>query len=299
MQTDERFGVPSSQLRLLHWLLRHNPGHSKARRKNDPPETESKLEPLLVATKEIVEMFEDIAKKPLGHVSSDVSSKVQELMLRAIARIQRLAASRDGPVHVTAENQVRRLRALGLDTTKSVVAMEHPPSSVFRRGWWTLMKRACGRQRGGMIRAAVVLVVFVVLFSLVHWYTGSTWVQSGSSGAGKFANYRALTMDTDRALTIKTIAELDAIAKKFLKEDFSDKHLAAAKRLAEGVYKRNKKAPMYVKIMETIKENGLGYIESETIRVSKLLEGQMIAAKFEDMSYKLQILGVFAAKDEL
>ena len=50
--------------------------------------------------------------------------------------------------------------------------------------------------------------------------------------------------------SIGTIAELDELVKQFLKEGFADAHLAAAKALSEGQYSTDRKASMYVKIME-------------------------------------------------
>merc|ERR1712046_114804 len=96
-----------------------------------------------------------------------------------------------------------------------------------------------------------------------------------------------------------TIDELDTVAKKFLKEGLSDEHLGAAKKLAEEEYKNDKKAPMYVKIMEKVKQKGEAYIESESTRVGKLLQGKLAPEKAEELNDKLKILGVFAAKDEL
>merc|ERR1711957_490642 len=64
-----------------------------------------------------------------------------------------------------------------------------------------------------------------------------------------------------RMPAIGTIDELNSVAKKFLKEGLADEHIASAKKLAAEEYKSDKKAPMYVKIMEKIKEKGETYIE--------------------------------------
>merc|ERR1712100_899781 len=58
-----------------------------------------------------------------------------------------------------------------------------------------------------------------------------------------------------RMPTIGTIEEMDVLAKKFL-NGFADEHMAAASKLAEGEYKTDKKAAMYVRIMGKIKEKG-------------------------------------------
>jgi len=102
-----------------------------------------------------------------------------------------------------------------------------------------------------------------------------------------------------RMPTIGTIEELDTLAKKFLKDGFSDETLTAAKTLAEGQYSNDKKASVYVKIMQRVKEKGEGYISSEMERVAKILGGKVTPEKVTEMNDKLKILGVFAAKDEL
>merc|ERR1719353_432118 len=53
--------------------------------------------------------------------------------------------------------------------------------------------------------------------------------------------------------SIGTIAELDEIAKAFLKEGLADSHIEAAKKVVEESYKEDKKAQMYLKIMDKIK----------------------------------------------
>mmetsp|Transcript_79643 Transcript_79643/g.192986 ORF Transcript_79643/g.192986 Transcript_79643/m.192986 type:complete len:102 (-) Transcript_79643:203-508(-) len=99
--------------------------------------------------------------------------------------------------------------------------------------------------------------------------------------------------------SVGTIEELDGLAVKFLKEGMADIHLAAAKKLAEDQYSTDRKAAMYVKIMQKIKEKGEAYIASETERVTKILQGQLAAEKKAEMEDKMKILGVFASKDEL
>mmetsp|Transcript_92989 Transcript_92989/g.240261 ORF Transcript_92989/g.240261 Transcript_92989/m.240261 type:complete len:246 (-) Transcript_92989:59-796(-) len=99
--------------------------------------------------------------------------------------------------------------------------------------------------------------------------------------------------------SIGTIEELDALAKKFLKETLSDEHLDAAKKLVDDKFSMDKKAPMYVKIMQKIKEKGEAYIGGEVSRVHKLMDGKLTPEKKAELSDKLKILNVFAAKDEL
>jgi len=102
-----------------------------------------------------------------------------------------------------------------------------------------------------------------------------------------------------RMPAIGTIEEMDSLAKKFMKDGLSEKHLNTAKKLAAEDFKTDKKAPLYVKIMEKIKEKGESYIEMETVRVGKLLNGKLAPEKVTEMNDKLKILGVFAAKDDL
>jgi len=99
--------------------------------------------------------------------------------------------------------------------------------------------------------------------------------------------------------SIGTIEELDGLVKKFLKEGKADATVAEAKKLAEGEYKTDAKAPHYAKIMAKIQEKGEGYVETETARVSKILEGKLSEEKKAEMNTKIKILNVFAAKDEL
>lgn len=105
-----------------------------------------------------------------------------------------------------------------------------------------------------------------------------------------------------RVPSIGTIDELDQIAKKFLSEGKSDAQLEEAKKLAEGSHSSDRKAAMYVKIMQKIKEKGEAYVDTETTRVAKIMEGKVTPEKAAEMGDKLKILGVFGEaikKDEL
>lgn len=99
--------------------------------------------------------------------------------------------------------------------------------------------------------------------------------------------------------SVGTIFELDQIAKRFLNSGLDAKEIEAAEKLAKDKFSNDRKAPLYVKIMEKIKEKGAGYVESESKRVSKLLEGKLPPEKSTEMNSKLKILGVFASKEEL
>merc|ERR1711920_1084472 len=120
------------------------------------------------------------------------------------------------------------------------------------------------------------------------------------SGAVKAEDLAAwLRRNQVKMPSIGTIEELDVIAKKFLKEGMSDATIAEAKKLAEGQFSTDRKAAMYVKIMQKIKEKGEGYVASETARVTKLLEGQLSEDKKAELGNKMKILSVFATKEEL
>jgi len=98
---------------------------------------------------------------------------------------------------------------------------------------------------------------------------------------------------------IGTIEELDAIAKKFLKEGLAEEHIKAAEALVNSQYSTDRKAGMYVKIMQKIKEKGEAYVAGETARVQKILAGKVTPEKASEMSDKLRILAVFSSKEEL
>lgn len=97
--------------------------------------------------------------------------------------------------------------------------------------------------------------------------------------------------------SIGTVAELDELAAKFLKSGFKDADLEAAKALAEGEYKNDKKAPIYVKIMEKVKAKGVDYVQTELARVQKLLAGKITDEKKGELTEKVKILNVFTLTD--
>eukprot|EP00746_Dinoflagellata_sp_MGD_P161484 gnl/MRDRNA2_/MRDRNA2_88654_c0_seq1.p1 gnl/MRDRNA2_/MRDRNA2_88654_c0~~gnl/MRDRNA2_/MRDRNA2_88654_c0_seq1.p1 ORF type:complete len:237 (+),score=72.94 gnl/MRDRNA2_/MRDRNA2_88654_c0_seq1:92-802(+) len=97
---------------------------------------------------------------------------------------------------------------------------------------------------------------------------------------------------------IGTIAELDTIAKKFMKDKGKDT-ISEAKALVEKEYKEDKKGPMYIKIMEKVTEKGDDYITTEIKRVEKLLAGKVVEEKAKELNDKLKILAIFGEKSEL
>jgi len=94
-----------------------------------------------------------------------------------------------------------------------------------------------------------------------------------------------------------TITELDEVVKRFLNEGMKDEDLQAAKALAEGDHKNDKKAPVYVKIMEKVKAKGNDYVQTELARVQKIMAGKLNEEKKAEMADKIKILNVFANKD--
>merc|ERR1719456_1764253 len=99
--------------------------------------------------------------------------------------------------------------------------------------------------------------------------------------------------------SVGTITEMDEIVKKFLKGGMAPAEIEAVKKLADGDFKNDKKAPMYVKIMEKVKEKGVEYIKTESARVEKIMQGNLTADKKSELSDKMKIMNVFAeAKSE-
>merc|ERR1712014_441572 len=94
--------------------------------------------------------------------------------------------------------------------------------------------------------------------------------------------------------SIGTISELDDLVKSFLKEGQKDTDLEAAKKLADGEFKNDKKAPIYVKTMQKIKEKGADYVQTELTRVRKILSGKITPEKAAELNDKVKILNVFA-----
>jgi len=101
-----------------------------------------------------------------------------------------------------------------------------------------------------------------------------------------------------RMPSVGTIEELDEIAKKFMKGGMTQEHIKEAQKVADA-YSTDKKAAMYVKIMQKISEKGESYAESEITRVNKIMAGKVAPEKKAEMSDKLKVLAVFSAKDEL
>jgi endoplasmic reticulum protein 29 len=104
-----------------------------------------------------------------------------------------------------------------------------------------------------------------------------------------------LRMQGVKMPSIGTILELDEAAERFIKQGLKDSEIEAAQKIADEEYKTDAKAPMYIKIMKKIKEKGREYVEKESARVQKVLEGKITPEKRTEMSDKLKILGVFAA----
>eukprot|EP00811_Abedinium_folium_P007918 NODE_17307_length_950_cov_6.518834.p1 GENE.NODE_17307_length_950_cov_6.518834~~NODE_17307_length_950_cov_6.518834.p1 ORF type:complete len:283 (-),score=74.22 NODE_17307_length_950_cov_6.518834:101-844(-) len=98
--------------------------------------------------------------------------------------------------------------------------------------------------------------------------------------------------------SIGTIAELDELVKRFFASGMPVAEADAARSLANGYYKGDHKAPMYVKILERLQSKGISYIEDERARVTKLIAGKVTPAKKEELQDKLKVLAVFAEHAE-
>eukprot|EP00928_Gymnodinium_smaydae_P056566 TRINITY_DN39936_c0_g1_i1.p1 TRINITY_DN39936_c0_g1~~TRINITY_DN39936_c0_g1_i1.p1 ORF type:complete len:265 (+),score=79.36 TRINITY_DN39936_c0_g1_i1:140-934(+) len=98
--------------------------------------------------------------------------------------------------------------------------------------------------------------------------------------------------------SVGTITELDDLVKRFLADGMKDSDMQEARKLAEEEYPNDKKAALYVKIMEKVKAKGEGYVQQEMTRVQKLLGGKLTDEKKNELNEKTKILNVFAAKGE-
>jgi len=98
--------------------------------------------------------------------------------------------------------------------------------------------------------------------------------------------------------SLGTIDELDQLAQKFIKEG-ADAVLEEARKVAEDI--PDKKAAIYIKIMQKIKEKGEGYVAAEVERVGKISGVSLAAEKKAELEEKLKILEIFhsAPKEEL
>lgn len=92
--------------------------------------------------------------------------------------------------------------------------------------------------------------------------------------------------------SVGTITELDEVAKKFMQEP-KQADLDEAKKLAEGDHKNDKKASVYVKLMQKVLDKGKGYIQTEVERVKKIMAGKVTPEKKDELQDKLKILNVF------
>jgi len=75
---------------------------------------------------------------------------------------------------------------------------------------------------------------------------------------------------------------------------FNSEDLEEAKKMADGEFVSDKKAQIYVKIMQKVKDKGVSYVESELARVRKIMGGKITPEKAAEMNTKVTILSVFA-----
>merc|ERR1712194_520660 len=77
---------------------------------------------------------------------------------------------------------------------------------------------------------------------------------------------------------VGTILELDEVVKKYFRGGFKDSLLVEARRIAEEQYPHDRKASVYLKTMQKIKETGLDYVQKELNRVLRVLDTGTIKA---------------------
>lgn len=92
-----------------------------------------------------------------------------------------------------------------------------------------------------------------------------------------------------------TIGELDAIARLYLDDgSFPVGQIIAARKLVLEKYPADRKAALYVKIMERLGERGEGYLRAEETRIRALLEGRLTAEKIGELNDKLKVIAALA-----
>lgn len=101
--------------------------------------------------------------------------------------------------------------------------------------------------------------------------------------------------------SVGTIAEFDEIAAKFHSGKDVDAYIAEAQKLLDADFKEDPKAAVYLKIMNSIKNKGIGYISKEIARMDKVMAGDISEEKRTEFAMKARILSQFSppAKDEL
>lgn len=99
--------------------------------------------------------------------------------------------------------------------------------------------------------------------------------------------------------SIGTISELDTVVQRFMREGLAEEHLEKAKTMADSEFSNDKKASVYIKLMQKVKEKGESYIATETERVTKLLSGHVTPEKRTELTDKMRVLNVFTVRDEL
>lgn len=99
-----------------------------------------------------------------------------------------------------------------------------------------------------------------------------------------------------RVPSVGTIPELNEVATAFMTGGFSASEIEKAKKLAAGEFKDDPKAPVYVKVMEKVKEKGADYLDKEIARVTKIMSGKITEEKEAELKTKKSILNIFASE---
>jgi len=92
--------------------------------------------------------------------------------------------------------------------------------------------------------------------------------------------------------SLGTIEELDILAQKFMQDPKDAGLVAEAQKFAEE--NSDKKAAIYVKIMQKIQEKGQGYVAAELERVRKISGVSVAVEKKAELEEKLKVLEIFS-----
>lgn len=87
--------------------------------------------------------------------------------------------------------------------------------------------------------------------------------------------------------------DFEQIVRQFVWTKMADAPLMSARKLVESAYSSDRKALMYVKVMEKAQAEGSGYIVNELLRVKTLLGSQISSSKRDELTDKLEVLSAF------
>jgi protein disulfide-isomerase A6 len=100
------------------------------------------------------------------------------------------------------------------------------------------------------------------------------------------------------AATAGRIADLDAIAAKFIGADNADALIKEAEAIVEKLEGTAADAgKIYSKLFATVKSKGKAFLDSEPSRLEKLLASAVTPAKVDELTMRKNILGAFAGQN--